>query len=130
MIRPAAEKPNIRFNDLNPNLRLNKCIDKRHTKNYFYIMKPFDWNEDKNRWLKQERGVSFEQVVFNIENGNLLDVIQHPNQAKYKGQRVYVIEIDNYVYMIPYVEEQDVIFLKTVFPSRKYTNLYLRKEKK
>ena len=74
--------------------------------------------------------MSFEQVVFNIENGNLLDVIQHPNQAKYKGQRVYVIEIDNYVYMVPYVEEQDVIFLKTVFPSRKYTKVYLRKEKK
>jgi uncharacterized DUF497 family protein len=93
-------------------------------------MKPFDWNEEKNRWLKRERGVSFEQVVFNIENGNLLNVIKHPNQAKYKGQRVYVVEIDNYIYMIPYVEEQDVIFLKTVFPSRKYTKIYLRKEKK
>lgn len=93
-------------------------------------MKPFDWDEDKNQWLKRERGVSFEQVVFNIENGNLLDVIKHPNQAKHKGQRVYVIEIDNYVYMVPYVEGPDVIFLKTVFPSRKYTTVYLRKEKK
>ena len=74
--------------------------------------------------------MSFEQVVFNIENGNLLDVIKHPNQTKYSGQRVYAVEIDNYVYMAPYVEEHDVIFLKTIFPSRKYTKIYLRKEKK
>ena len=72
--------------------------------------------------------MSFEQVVFNIENGNLLDVIKHPNQTKYKGQRVYAVEIDNYVYMTPYVEEHVVIFLKTIFPSRKYTKIYIRQE--
>ena len=93
-------------------------------------MKPFFWDEDKNKWLKLERGVSFEQVVFGIENGKLLDIIRHPNPNKYRGQRVYVIQIESYVYMVPYVESDDVIFLKTIFPSRKYTKIYLSKEKK
>ena len=93
-------------------------------------MKPFDWNEEKNKWLKRERDVSFEQVVFSIETGKLLDVIRHPSQTKYKDQRVYVIEIEGYAYMVPYVENTDVIFLKTIFPSWKYTKIYLRKDEK
>jgi len=88
-------------------------------------MKPFEWDEDKNRWLKRERGVSFEQIVFSIANGNLLDVIRHPNQTKYCGQWVYVVEVENYVYLVPYVEERESIFLKTLFPSRKYTKRHL-----
>ena len=80
--------------------------------------------------MKRERDVSFEQVVFSVENGKLLDVIRHPNKTKYKGQRVYVLEIEEYAYMVPYVEEDDVIFLKTIFPSRKYTKMYLRKDEK
>ena len=93
-------------------------------------MKPFDWNEEKNKWLNKEREVSFEQVVFSIKNGKLLDIIRHPNRAKYKDQRIYVIEIEGYAYMVPYVEENEVIFLKTIFPSRKYTNMYLKKGEK
>jgi hypothetical protein len=93
-------------------------------------MKPFEWNEEKNKWLKRERDVTFEQVVFSIENGKLLDIIRHPSQAKYKSQRVYVIEIEGYAYMVPYVEDADVIFLETIFPSRKYTKIYLRKDEK
>jgi len=93
-------------------------------------MKPFDWDEGKNKWLKLEREVSFEQVVFSIENGKLLDIIKHPNPGRYKGQLVYVVEMEGYAYMVPSVENDDVIFLKTIFPSRKYTKIYLRKEKK
>ena len=70
------------------------------------------------------------KVVFSLKNGKLLDVIRHPNQTKYKGQRVYVIEMEGYAYMVPYVEDDDVIFLKTIFPSRKYTKMYLRKDEK
>ena len=88
-------------------------------------MKTFNWNEDKNRWLKQERGVSFEQVVFCIESGKILDIIKHPNQVKYQHQPFYVIDINRYVFIVPYLENENVIFLKTVFPSRKYTKLYL-----
>jgi len=89
-------------------------------------MKPFEWDEDKNRWLKRERGVSFEQIVFSIANGNLLDVIRHPNKAKYCGQWVYVVEVENYVYLVPCVEDRESVFLKTPFPSRRYTKRYLR----
>jgi uncharacterized DUF497 family protein len=89
-------------------------------------MKSFEWDEAKNRWLKQERGVSFEQIVYSIVNGCLLDVIHHPNQAKYSGQRVYVVEVDKYAYLVPYVEDKEFIFLKTIFASRKYTQKYLR----
>ncbi|MBW1896436.1 MAG: toxin [Deltaproteobacteria bacterium] len=93
-------------------------------------MKPFDWNEEKNKWLKQHRDVSFEQVVLAVENEKLLDVIRHQNQAKYKGQHVYVIELEGYAYMVPYVEDDNVIFLKTIFPSRKFTRVYRRKDEK
>ena len=93
-------------------------------------MKIFDWNEDKNRWLKNKRGVSFEQIVFCIENGKLLDVIKHPNKKKYREQRFYVVDVNNYVYIVPYVEKENVIFLKTIFPSRKYTKIYLLQEDK
>ncbi len=88
-------------------------------------MKTFNWDEHKNQWLKRKKGVSFEQVVFCIENGKLIDVIKHPNQEKYKGQKFYVIDIDNYAFIVPYVEEEQGIFLKTIFPSRKYTGIYL-----
>ena len=74
--------------------------------------------------------MSFEQVVFCVKNGKLLDIIRHTNQTKYEGQRVYVLEIEGYAYIVPYVENDDVIFLKTIFPSRKYTKMYLRKDKK
>ena len=90
-------------------------------------MKIFSWNEDKNKWIKHERGVSFEQVVFCIENGKLIDIIKHPNQKKYKGQRFYVVDIDNYVFIVPYVESENEIYLKTVFPSKKYTKIYLHR---
>jgi len=90
-------------------------------------MKIFNWDEDKNRWLKHERGVSFEQVVFCIEKGKLLDIIKHPNQKKYKGQWCYVVDLENYVFIVPYVEREESIFLKTIFPSRKYTKMYLHR---
>lgn len=91
-------------------------------------MKIFNWNNDKNEKLKAERGVSFEQVVFCIENEQLLDIIEHPNEEKYKGQKMYVVEIDNYAYIVPFVDKNSERFLKTVFPSRKYTKLYIEQE--
>lgn len=89
-------------------------------------MKYIDWNDEKNEELKKERGVSFEVVTSLIENQNFLDVIIHPNQMKYPNQRMFIIEIDNYVYLVPFVEEEDKIFLKTKIPNRKATKKYLR----
>lgn len=87
-------------------------------------MKPFGWDADKNLRLKRERGVSFEEVLFHIEMGDLLDVLEHPNPARYPGQKIYVILIDGYVYLVPFVESDDEIFLKTIIPSRKATRLF------
>ena len=88
-------------------------------------MKPFRWDTDKNETLKAGRGVSFESIVVAIEAGSLLDILAHPNQAKYPRQRVFVVACDNYVYLVPFVEEEDYFFLKTIIPSRKATRDYL-----
>jgi len=88
-------------------------------------MKPINWNSTKNQQLISERGISFEDIVFYLQQDNLLDDIEHPNNEKYPHQRVFVINIDDYVYLVPYVEDKKEIFLKTVIPSRKATKLYL-----
>ena len=93
-------------------------------------MKYFSWSEDKNELLKEERQVSFEDVVFYIEQGFLLDVLEHPNQKKYKGQKIFVIQIDDYAYLVPFVEDDDEVFLKTIIPSRKATKKYLKGSEK
>jgi uncharacterized DUF497 family protein len=88
-------------------------------------MKPFRWSAEKNETLRSERGVSFESIVVAVEAGGLLDILAHPNQAKYPRQRVLVVSCDNYAYLVPFVEEEDHFFLKTVIPSRKATRDYL-----
>ncbi len=87
-----------------------------------------DWNEDKNDWLKINRGVSFEEVLVAIESGNLLAVIKHPNKKQYPNQKMFVVEIDNYTYSVLFVEDEEKIFLKTVFPNRKFLKLLLNKK--
>jgi len=88
-------------------------------------MKSFRWSQEKNEILRSDRGISFETIVVAVESGGLLDILAHPNQAKYPRQRVLVVECDNYVYLVPFVEEEDYFFLKTVIPSRKATRDYL-----
>lgn len=88
-------------------------------------MKPFRWSAEKNDALKAERGISFESIVVAIESGGLLDILAHPNSAKYPRQRILVVDCDSYAYLIPYVEEEDCFFLKTVIPSRKATRDHL-----
>ncbi|GAK58796.1 hypothetical protein U27_05771 [Candidatus Vecturithrix granuli] len=88
-------------------------------------MKHYNWNTDKNEQLIKERGVSFEHVVILLKEGHILDVIIHPNQERYPGQRMFILEINNYCYLVPYVENDDEVFLKTIIPSRKATKKYL-----
>ena len=88
-------------------------------------MKPFRWSPQKSETLKAERGISFESIVVSIEAGGLLDILAHPNQAKYPRQRVLVVACDNYAYLVPFVEEEGYFFLKTAIPSRKATRDYL-----
>jgi uncharacterized DUF497 family protein len=88
-------------------------------------MKNFVWNEDKNRQLMEERGISFEAIVSYVEAGNVLDIIENPNSNRYGEQMMYVLEIDGYAFLVPFVESDTEIFLKTVIPSRKATRKYI-----
>ena len=90
-------------------------------------MKPFRWSHEKNEQLKAERQISFEEIVLAIEGGGLLDVLQHPNPGKYPNQLVLVVAIEGYAYLVPFVEEADYYFMKTVIPSRKATRDYLQR---
>lgn len=89
-------------------------------------MKTIRWNCGKNLWLIRNRGVCFEQVFLLFERGELLDVVDHPNPKKYPGQKEAVVVIDDYAYVVPYVEDEEEIFLKTIIPSRKATAKYLK----
>ncbi|MCY4278460.1 MAG: toxin [Gammaproteobacteria bacterium] len=89
-------------------------------------MRSFDWNHDKNELLKRTRGVSFEDVVFHIENGDVLNIIRHPNASRYPLQQVIVVDIEGYAHLVPFVTEGDRWFLKTIIPSRKATKEYIR----
>lgn len=90
----------------------------------------YKWDSDKNDKLKQGREICFEQVVMHIDKGDLIDIIEHNNQNKYPGQKMFIININGYVFLVPFVEEkQNIYFLKTIMPSRKATQKYLRGEK-
>jgi uncharacterized DUF497 family protein len=91
-------------------------------------MKTYAWNPQKNEQLIRERDISFEDVVLNIQLGNELDIFEHPNQDKYPGQKISVVVIEDYAYLVPYVENDEEIFLKTIIPSRKATKQYLGEE--
>jgi hypothetical protein len=88
-------------------------------------MKRINWNSEKSLLLKEQRGVCFEDLVFHIERGDLLDDYLHPNQQKYVGQRIMVIDYNDYAYLVPYVETEEELFLKTIIPSKKATEKYL-----
>ena len=89
-------------------------------------MKQYDWSDAKNNWLRQERGITFEDVVFHLAHGGLLDTIEHPNPQQYRGQRILIVNVEGYAWLVPFVEGDAVIFLKTTIPSRKMTKQYLR----
>jgi uncharacterized DUF497 family protein len=91
-------------------------------------VKHFDWDDAKNAKLRTERGIGFEDVVFHIERGDVLDILQHPNPDRYGGQRIFVVRRQNYVYLVPFVEDEQTVFLKTIIPSRKATKQYLGEE--
>ena len=91
-------------------------------------VKVFAWDDAKNPKLRADRGIGFEDIVFHIERGDLLDILEHPNPNRYAGQRIFVVQRDDYVYLVPYVEDEDTVFLKTIIPSRKATHQYLGEE--
>ena len=88
-------------------------------------MSTFEWSDDKNALLSAARGVCFEDVVLHVQNGDVLDIIRHPNPGRYPGQNIIVLDIDGYVYLVPYVKRAGVRYLRTIIPSRKATREYL-----
>ena len=88
-------------------------------------MKYFDWDDAKNAKLRTERGIGFEDIVFHIERGDLLDILEQPNPDRYAGQRIFVVRREDYVYLVPFIEDEQTVFLKTIVPSRKATKQYL-----
>ena len=90
-------------------------------------MKPINWNSEKNRKLIEGRNISFENVLFCLQNNALLDDMAHPNHEKYPHQRIFVVAVDEYAYLVPYIETDDEIFLKTIIPSRKATKRYIKR---
>ena len=89
-------------------------------------MPEYTWDADKNEWLRRNRGLSFDDVVYHLEHGGFLDDVPHPNQQLHPGQRLYIIRIGNYAYEVPFYRDGDVESLRTLYPSRKYTSAYLR----
>jgi uncharacterized DUF497 family protein len=88
-------------------------------------VKYFDWDEEKNQKLLVEREVCFEDVLIALDEGRLYDILYHPNPNRYKDQLILVVEITQYIYLVPFVEDEEKIFLKTIIPSRKATKKYL-----
>ena len=88
-------------------------------------MQLFEWSDEKNEWLKTVRGVGFEEIVYHITHSGLLDTLEHPNPEKYPSQRVFVVDVEGYAFLVPFLEDDATIFLKTIIPSRKMTKLYL-----
>ncbi len=87
-------------------------------------VKTINWDPEKNARLRAERGISFEDVVFHMMVGDILDTLEHPNQERYPGQQIHVVAVEDYVFLVPFVETDDEVFLKTIIPSRKATRNY------
>lgn len=94
-----------------------------------FSVKAYVWNEEKDQKLQVECGISFTEVVIHIAAGDLLDVAEHPQPEKYAGQRIFIVKIRDYAWLVPFVESEDEIFLKTIIPSRKATKKYLGRQK-
>ena len=87
----------------------------------------FEYCAEKNNKLKEERGISFEEIIYLMNNGHLLDTIQHHNKDKYAERCFYVVDVDGYIHLVPFVRNESSIFLKTIFPSRKHTKIYIER---
>ena len=85
----------------------------------------FDWSDEKDQFLRKERGIGFQDIVFHLDQGDLVAIAEHPNKEKYPNQMIMYVQVDDYIYMVPYVQSGDLKFLKTIIPSRKATKKFL-----
>ncbi len=86
----------------------------------------YEWDPAKNQWLKENRHISFEQVIYHLSRGDLWKIADHPDRKNYPGQKIYFVVVENYICLVPHIVdiEKEYIFLKTVIPSRKATKMY------
>jgi len=89
----------------------------------------FEWDSKKNEWLKAERSISFEKIIFHLARGDVWKIADHPDQKNYPGQRIYFVIVEGYAYLVPHIVEKDYIFLKTIIPNRKATREYIKEQK-
>ncbi len=92
-------------------------------------MRRIDWSDSKNEWLVRVRGISFEDILYHLNRNGLLDVIKHPNPEKYPDQQILIVNVEGYAYLVPFIQDYDVIFLKTIIPSRRMTRKYLGEDR-
>ena len=92
-------------------------------------MKPIRFNKDKDKVLKEKRGIGFKDVIKEMGAGKIVTVRKHPNTKKFPSQKIMLINIKNYIFVIPYIETEKEIFLKTIYKSRKYTKEFINKKK-
>ena len=90
----------------------------------YSIAMRYEWNPEKNEAIKKDRSISFEQIVFHLTQGDVWKTADHPDQKKYPAQEIYFVIVENYIYMVPFVTEDEYVFLKTIIPSRKATKDY------
>ncbi|MFO7558263.1 MAG: toxin [Desulfobacterales bacterium] len=90
----------------------------------------YEWNSEKNEWVKRERNISFEQAIFHLSQGDVWRTADHPDQKNYPGRKIYFVVIDGYIYLVPYIIEKEYIFLKTIIPSREATKRYKEEQEK
>ena len=88
----------------------------------------YEWDPEKNEWLKKERNISFEQIIYHLSQGDVWRTSDHPDQKKYPGQKIYLVIVENYIYLVPYIIEKEYIFLKTIIPNRKATKDYQKEQ--
>jgi uncharacterized DUF497 family protein len=88
----------------------------------------YEWDSEKNEWLKKERNISFEQIIFHLLQGDVWKISDHPDQRKYPGQKIYFVIVEGYIYLVPHIIEKEYIFLKTIIPNRKATNDYHKEQ--
>jgi hypothetical protein len=93
-------------------------------------VKPYEWSTEKSKQLKIRYGISFEEILKEIKQGNVLQTISHPNQKRYPSQKIMIIRIVDYIYAVPYKEDEQKRFLKTLYPSRKLTKKFLKERRK
>lgn len=88
----------------------------------------YEWDPEKNAWLKRERNISFEQVIFHLSQGDVWKMADHPDQKRYPGQKIYFVIVEDYIYLVPHIVTKEYIFLKTIIPNRKATKDYQKEQ--